>query len=117
MAIRLPEVTLMETQVALSGTHTASRWTQQDWTAEAACPGMTELFFPPAGEREPARLVREAKARLVCASCPAVIPCRAYARRNGEYGFWGGENEEERFAALRRERRTRAAEAPAALAG
>jgi WhiB family redox-sensing transcriptional regulator len=66
---------------------------------------MTELFFPPAGEREPARLVREAKARVVCASCPVAVECRTFARQNHEYGFWGGENEEERFIALRRDRR------------
>src|SRR5207302_827231 len=82
-----------------------SRWTQQDWFEEAACKGMTDLFFPPAGEREAARLQREPKARAVCASCPVVDPCRAYARRQQEFGFWGGENEEERFIAIRRERR------------
>ena len=82
-----------------------SRWTQQDWFDEAACKGMTDLFFPPAGEREAARLQREPKARAVCASCPVVEPCRAYARRQQEFGFWGGENEEERFTAIRRERR------------
>ncbi|MDQ1394968.1 MAG: WhiB family transcriptional regulator, redox-sensing transcriptional regulator, partial [Acidimicrobiaceae bacterium] len=82
-----------------------ARWSQQDWTAHAVCVGMTELFFPPAGEREPARLVREAKARVVCASCPVAVECRAFARQNHEYGFWGGENEEERFIALRRDRR------------
>jgi len=41
----------------------------------------------------------------VCASCPVVEPCREYARRQQEFGFWGGENEEERFIAIRRERR------------
>jgi WhiB family redox-sensing transcriptional regulator len=25
--------------------------------------------------------------------------CRSFARRNREYGFWGGESEEERHAA------------------
>ena len=85
-----------------------ARWSQQNWTAHAVCTGMTELFFPPAGEREPARVVREAKARLVCASCPVIADCRDYARRNHEYGYWGGENEEERFSALRRLRRAAA---------
>ena len=86
-----------------------ARWSQQNWANHAVCTGMTELVFPPAGEREPARVVREAKARLVCASCPVVEECREYARRNHEYGFWGGENEEDRFAALRRLRRAAAA--------
>jgi WhiB family redox-sensing transcriptional regulator len=99
----LPEVRMEPVAVlaALGG----SRWTQQDWFTEAACKGMTDLFFPPAGEREAARLQREPKARAVCASCPVVEPCRIYARRQQEFGFWGGENEEERFAAIRRERR------------
>ena len=92
--------------VGLSATALAQcRWSQQDWTAQAACFGLTELFFPPAGEREPARLAREVKARRVCASCPVVASCREYARSHHEYGFWGGENEEERFRALRRQRR------------
>ena len=87
------------------------RWSQLDWPAHSVCAGLTELFFPPAGEREPARIQREAKARQVCASCPVINECRAYARRNHEYGYWGGENEDERFAALRRQRRAREAAA------
>ena len=42
--------------------------------------------------------MREAKARAVCATCPVLTPCRG-ARENREYGFWGGESEEERAAA------------------
>jgi WhiB family redox-sensing transcriptional regulator len=69
------------------------------WTADAACQGRTELFFAPAGERPEAREVREAEARAVCAICPVVRECRDWARENREYGFWGGESEEERAAA------------------
>jgi WhiB family redox-sensing transcriptional regulator len=69
------------------------------WTADAACEGRTDLFFAPAGERPEARVVREAKARSVCNECAALAPCRAWARENREYGFWGGESEEERAAA------------------
>lgn len=69
------------------------------WTADAACDGRTELFFAPAGERPEARVVRESKARSVCTECAALAPCRAWARENREYGFWGGESEEERAAA------------------
>jgi hypothetical protein len=47
------------------------------WTADASCQGRSELFFAPAGERPEARVARE----------------------NREYGFWGGESEEERAAA------------------
>ena len=69
------------------------------WTNEAACGGQTRLFFAPAGERPEARAVREAQARGVCAACPALAECREWARENREYGFWGGESEEERAAA------------------
>ena len=69
------------------------------WTDEAACAGRTELFFAPAGERPEARAVREGKARAVCTECPVLLPCRDWAREHREYGFWGGESEEERAAA------------------
>src|SRR5215467_5639332 len=69
------------------------------WTDDAACAGRTELFFAPAGERPEARAVREAKARAVCAECEVLVECRDWAREHREYGFWGGESEEERAAA------------------
>lgn len=69
------------------------------WTADAACEGRTELFFAPAGERPEARAVREGKARSVCAECEVNIACRDWAREHREYGFWGGESEEDRAAA------------------
>jgi WhiB family redox-sensing transcriptional regulator len=69
------------------------------WTGEAACAGRTELFFAPAGERPEARVVREGKARSVCAGCAVLAACRDWARENREYGFWGGESEEQRAAA------------------
>lgn len=72
---------------------------------QAACKGLTEFFFPPAGEREEARLVREGRARSICGACPSVLACRDFARRYHELGFWGGENEDERRAARRAARR------------
>jgi len=69
------------------------------WMDQAACRGHTEVFFAPAGERPDARLAREAIARRYCGACPVQLPCRAWARQNREYGFWGGESEEERAAA------------------
>ena len=71
----------------------------RDWIAEAACTGRTNLFFGLAGERPERRIRREESARQVCDSCPALVPCRAYARAGREYGFWGGESEEDRAAA------------------
>lgn len=67
-----------------------------DWQEFARCKGRTELFFAKTAERPQARERREAKAARLCAECPVQVSCRDFARRNHEYGFWGGENEEER---------------------
>lgn len=73
--------------------------TEDDWMASAACKGLTHLFFPPPAERPQARERREATAREVCASCTVRLVCRGFARDEHEYGFWGGESEDERHAA------------------
>ena len=65
----------------------------------AACKGLTHLFFPPPAERPQARERREAMAKSVCASCTVNATCREFARTNHEYGFWGGESEDERHEA------------------
>jgi WhiB family redox-sensing transcriptional regulator len=80
------------------------RWTQQAWMSEAACKNKTEHFFPPHGEQAEARERREAIARSICVTCSVLGECRAYARRNREQGFWGGENDDERLEARRRAR-------------
>ncbi len=69
------------------------------WTVDAACVSQTDLFFAPAGERPETRVLREARARAICRNCEVVDPCRDWARSMREYGFWGGESEEERAAA------------------
>lgn len=69
------------------------------WQSAALCAGQTDLFFAPPGERPEARARREAKARQLCLVCPVLDPCRVWARQNREYGFWGGESEEDRAAA------------------
>lgn len=66
------------------------------WQEYAVCKGHTDLFFARKAERPQARERREAKANRLCAVCPVRIPCRTFARENHEYGFWGGENEEDR---------------------
>lgn len=70
-----------------------------DWMDHAVCKGRTHLFFPPKAERPQARVRREAHARRLCASCPVQTQCQAFARDNREYGYWGGESEEERHLA------------------
>jgi WhiB family redox-sensing transcriptional regulator len=69
------------------------------WSRRASCRGATHLFFAPERERPGRRGRREQAARALCATCPVLAPCRAWARQNHEFGFWGGETEEERAAA------------------
>jgi WhiB family redox-sensing transcriptional regulator len=70
-----------------------------EWAELAMCKGKTHLFFPPKAERPQARARREARAKTLCDSCPVQAPCRDFARRNHEYGYWGGESEEDRHLA------------------
>ncbi|BAN02898.1 putative WhiB family transcriptional regulator [Ilumatobacter coccineus YM16-304] len=70
-----------------------------DWMSEGACKGLTHLFFPSAAERPQARERREAAAKEVCSDCKVRVDCMEFARDNHEYGFWGGEAEDERHAA------------------
>ncbi len=65
----------------------------------ALCVGRTELFFPPYNERPSTRTRRELRAKQLCGRCPVADDCRAFARRHGEYGLWGGETDEERVLA------------------
>lgn len=73
--------------------------TAPPWPDQAACTGRLDLFYPPHGERPPARARRESRARRVCATCPVLDPCRAHARQHREHGLWGGETEDERTVA------------------
>jgi WhiB family redox-sensing transcriptional regulator len=78
---------------------TAATVTFLPWLGQAACRGKSHLFFGPQGERPDVRQEREARAVLVCQACPVLEPCRRWAREQREYGFWGGESEEDRVAA------------------
>ena len=78
---------------------TTRELTEDSWMLDAACKGLTHLFFPTPAERPQARERREATAREVCGHCPVRSDCRAFARDQHEYGFWGGESEDERHAA------------------
>ena len=73
--------------------------TDDEWMRSGSCRGLTNLFFPPAAERPQARERREAAAKQVCAGCSVSTTCQSFARDNHEYGFWGGESEDERHAA------------------
>lgn len=69
------------------------------WFEDAACKGKTEYFFGHFSERPEAKVKRERIAKKICEECPSMLQCREYARSSGEMGFWGGESEDERYAA------------------
>ena len=73
--------------------------TNYDWMELGSCRGLSEIFFAPLAERPQTRHRREEKARTVCLQCPVLETCREFARAHREYGFWGGESEEERHQA------------------
>ena len=73
--------------------------TENDWMHRGACKGLTHLFFPSAAERPQARERRESSAKSVCLTCVVRDDCMQFAREQHEYGFWGGESEDERHAA------------------
>lgn len=84
---------------------------------DAACKGQTDHFFAPHGEQAEAREQREAVARAICLVCPVLLPCREYARRHREQGYWGAENDDQRMEVRRRmQRRPRLASAERPIA-
>ena len=78
---------------------------ENDWRLHAACQRLDpDLFFSPDSfETKQERDDREAEAKAVCAACPVRERCLDYAVAAGErYGIWGGLNELERRAHVRR---------------
>ncbi len=71
-----------------------------EWQYEGACVGMeSSAFFSPDAERGQAKLLREERAKQVCAGCPVKQQCREHALSVREpYGVWGGMTREEREA-------------------
>jgi len=69
----------------------------------AACAGADpDLFFDPDAERV-------AQAKAICAGCPDRRECLEYALETGQkFGVWGGTDEDDRRAILRRQRERRA---------
>jgi WhiB family transcriptional regulator, redox-sensing transcriptional regulator len=75
------------------------------WQERAACRGDDSAFFfaPSYFERRSEKNAREAVAKAICARCQVRGPCLDYALRVREdHGVWGGLNEMERRAVLRR---------------
>lgn len=88
-----------DSQDVLDASHILSLREILNWGQFANCKGKMKLFFAPKAERPQARQRREAKAQKLCSSCPVQERCKEFARENHEYGFWGGESEEQRHLA------------------
>jgi hypothetical protein len=66
----------------------------EKWTDGAVCANVDpELFFPAAGDN--ASLYR---AKALCATCPVIAECLAYAVANHVEGIWGGTSTRTRSA-------------------
>jgi WhiB family redox-sensing transcriptional regulator len=72
------------------------------WQLRAACRDMdSDVFFHPDRARGPSRLIREARAKRVCQTCPVIEACCRHALSVREpYGVWGGLSEADRNALL-----------------
>lgn len=63
-----------------------------------------ELFFP-VSDTTPVAAQQIEQAKAVCAGCPVLADCRAYALAHGPQGIWGGTTDQERRAVRARENR------------
>jgi WhiB family redox-sensing transcriptional regulator len=75
------------------------------WQRLAACrdEDATFYFAPNYFEKRREKLAREAVAKRICAACPVRDPCLDHALMTREaHGVWGGLNETERRAILKR---------------
>src|SRR5690606_34750336 len=62
------------------------------WARDAACRGLTHLFFPDPGDSRTG-----SAAKAICAGCPVRAECLTSALANPEStGSWGGYNSRER---------------------
>lgn len=73
-----------------------------EWQLHGACRGAdAALFFLPEAERGPSKRRREREAKAICATCPVIAECAAFALSTREpYGVWGGLTPEERLSAV-----------------
>lgn len=72
------------------------------WQQFGTCRTVGEgLFFSSEAENATARRSRVRAAKQICAGCPVLARCRAYALGNKEeFGVWGGLSETERRGLL-----------------
>jgi WhiB family redox-sensing transcriptional regulator len=77
----------------------------ESWWEFAACRGQDAAYFfaPSYFEKRAEKTAREAVAKAICARCSVREECLEYALRTRDpHGVWGGMNEMERRAELRR---------------
>lgn len=76
------------------------------WRDEAACAEVDTAIFFPVSTAGVSAEVEAAYAKTFCTACPVKAPCLRHAlTRREDYGVWGGLDEHERAALLRRARR------------
>jgi WhiB family redox-sensing transcriptional regulator len=83
-------------------------WAATRWQAFAVCRGEDSTYFyaPSYFEKPEQKRAREAVAKALCAQCPVREECLEFALETREsHGIWGGLNEMERRALLRRRAR------------
>ena len=76
------------------------------WQRLAACRGEDSAYYfaPSYFEKRGEKLAREAVAKRICAACAVRRLCLEYALATREgHGVWGGLNETERRAILKRQ--------------
>jgi WhiB family redox-sensing transcriptional regulator len=79
------------------------------WQWRGACRGEDSgLFFAPNHQEiRDEKVVRESRAKAICAGCPVRVECLEYAVRTREpHGIWGGLNELERRLLIRERQRS-----------
>jgi WhiB family redox-sensing transcriptional regulator len=70
------------------------------WHERAACRGLdTGTFYARDGQRARSLREHEQRAKAICAGCPVIAECLAYALdANEPWGVWGGQTVDERHA-------------------
>jgi WhiB family redox-sensing transcriptional regulator len=78
-----------------------------DWRQNAACKTLDgELWFP-IGDN-PTALAQAEQAKQICARCPVAVDCGTWAIQTRQpAGIWGGVDEKQRAAHLRKQGRSR----------
>lgn len=84
-----------EGSTGVSGRTSASL---RGWMGSSACSSANlHLFFPDPDEHGFARAGLTTRAKAICARCPVISECLAYAlATRQDYGVWGGATEQER---------------------